>query len=196
MTIAAISPETATIPADDEATRRARYVAGLRVLAGILEADPRVPLPYHGTSGPLTFHFLAGDNPREEMAAAARALPCTWQREVRDYGEGGGAYLDLNGDLAGVKVTLTASRADVCDRAAVSTRPVVRLVKDPALLAGVPLVEVPGEVTDVEWRCDPVLAAIAPAAGDPAPGATVTTGRTGTIAAEVDARLRRGNGTS
>jgi hypothetical protein len=192
--ITAISPETASAPADDEVARRARYVAGLRVLATMLEDNPGLPLPYHGNRAPVTFHFLAGDDPGAAVTAAARALPCSWQQEVRDYGEtGGGAYLDLNGDLGGLQVTLTVNRADVCEKVITGTRPVVRLVKDPDALAAVPLVEVPAEVTDVEWRCDPALAAIAPAAS--APGVAVTATRTG-IAAEVDARLRRGNGSS
>lgn len=158
MTMTAISPETATGAPDDEAARRARYAAGLRVLAGILENHPEVPLPFHGSVSPLTFHFLAGNGDRERMAAAARALPCKWAKGTRDYGELGGAYFDLSGDLAGLKVQLTAAREDVCERIVTGTRPVTELVKDPVLLDAVPLTEVTRQVEDVTWRCRPVLA--------------------------------------
>jgi len=158
MTMTAISPEKAAGAPDDEATRRAAYVAGLRVLAGILENHPEVPLPFHGSASPLTFHFLAGNGDRERMAAAARALPCTWRKGARDYGELGGAYFDLAGDLAGLKVQLTAAREDVCEKVVTGKREVTEMVKDPVLLAAVPLTEVTREVEEVEWRCRPVTA--------------------------------------
>jgi hypothetical protein len=158
MTMTAISPEKAAIPADDEVARRARYVAGLRVLAGILENQPEVPLPAAGDLLPLTFHFLTGNGDRARMATAARALPCAWRKGVRDYGKLGGAYFDLTGDLAGLKVQLTAARADVCERIVTGTREVTELVKDPVLLDAVPLTEVTREVEEVEWRCRPVTA--------------------------------------
>lgn len=164
MTITAIQPITAGITAQEQA-HRAAYVAGLRVLAAALEAHDEVPLPYDGDSSAITIHFLAGADPRAAMAAAARALPCSWRKDVRDYGErGGGAYFDLHGELAGLKVTLTARRDDVCERAVTGTREVVELVRDPALLDAVPLVEVTRVVEDVEWTCGSVLA---PAAGEP-----------------------------
>jgi hypothetical protein len=186
VTIAAISPETA-IPADDEAARRARYAAGLRVLAVIVENHPEVPLPFHGAHSPLTFHFLAGNGDRERMAAAARALPCTWRKGTRDYGELGGAYFDLTGDLAGLKVQLTAAREDVCERIVTGTREVTEMVKDPVLLAAIPLVPVTREVEEVEWRCRPVTA---PAK---ARAVKVTADPAG-IAAEVAACRQNGNG--
>jgi hypothetical protein len=189
MTMTAISPETASAPADAGAARRAAYVAGLRVLARILENHPEVPLPFAGTGTPLTLHFLTGSGDREKMAAAARALPCQWVKGTRDYGDLGGAYFDLSGDLAGLRVQLTAAREDVCERIVTGTREVTEMVKDPVLLDAVPLTEVTRTVEDVEWRCRPVTA---PAKGR---AVKVTADRAG-IAAEVDARRQRGAASS
>lgn len=51
----------------------ADYVAGLRELADFYEANPTMPLPYHGTHAPLNIWSL-GDEPREALAAIARMM--------------------------------------------------------------------------------------------------------------------------
>lgn len=130
------------------AEERAAYVAGLRQLADILDAHPEVPLPYDGDSDEITFHFLSGEDPRAEMAAAARALPCTWRKDASDD------YFDLFGALAGLKVRLVAFRAQVCTRRVTGTEE--REVEEIVTPAVKQVVRKQVEV--VEWTCHPILA--------------------------------------
>jgi hypothetical protein len=129
MTITDIIPAagvTGSAGEEDE-RRRAAYVSGLRALADTLEARPdEVPLPFDGRLGPVTIHFLSGDDPRAAMDTAARALGCpSWDKKTRDYsGSGGSAYFDLAGDLHGLKVRLTAYRDDVRGQAGAGTEDV------------------------------------------------------------------------
>jgi hypothetical protein len=148
-----------TIPEDE----RARFIDGLRVLADALEEHPEVPLPYHGTSAEISFYFLLTENPRAEMAAAARALPCSWQKEASDSRE----TLSLHGQLGALRVELVAYRNDVCTRVVTGTedRP-VEVVVTPAVTE---TVVKPVEI--VRWECSPILA---PALADKAPMAVAS----------------------
>jgi hypothetical protein len=138
-------------------TDRAEYIAGLRQLADLLEQNPdALPLPYEGRSGAITFHFLSGEDPKAEMAAAARAIPTRLDKS------GGDSYFDLTGSLHGLKIELTAFRDAVCERVVTGTETVTEQVRDPEAaeqaLASVPLVEVTRTIEHVEWRCTPLLA--------------------------------------
>lgn len=138
--------------------RRAAYARGLRALADALEASPgALPLPHDGTLSPVTLYFLSGEDPRAALAAAARALPCDFRKEVTDRGDGTDT-LRLLGSLHGLEVELVAYRADVCERVVTGTRKVTERVKDPEVLAEVPEVEVTRVVEDVQWICQPVMA--------------------------------------
>ena len=147
--------------ADFPRNERALYIDGMRELMDALEANPSIPLPYQGTGMAMTFHFLMTADPRAEMAAAAVALPCDWRKVPREF-DSGPAYLDLQGAIRGVQVTLTAFREDVCRRVVTGTREVTRTVKDPDALAQVPEVEITETVEDVTWECGPLLAAAIP----------------------------------
>jgi hypothetical protein len=142
---------------------RALYIQGMRDLMDALEASPSIPLPYQGRADTiaLTFHFLNGADPRAEMAAAARALPCDFRKEPKDYGDV--SYLDLAGAIRGVRIRLVAYRDAVCTRVVTGTREVTRTVQDPEALAQVPEVEITETVEDVTWECGSLLA---PAADD------------------------------
>lgn len=136
---------------------RAAFIDGLRVLAAALEANPEIPLPYHGSSAALTFHFLDGDA-RAEMAAAARALPCKWDK--RPWESNGAAYFDLRGKIAGLRVELTAYRDAVCTKRVVGTEErEVEKVVTPAVVE-----KVTETVDVVEWDCGPLLRPALPAA--------------------------------
>lgn len=152
MTTTAEIPPTTIVDAP-----RAEYVKGLRALADAIEENLALPLPYDGRTNRIAFHFLSTADPRAEMAAAARALPCDLRKRVEDYGTLG-AYLYLDGELHGVKVELVASRNSVCERVVTGTHEETRKVKDPEALATVPEIEVTETVEDVEWRCAPILA--------------------------------------
>jgi hypothetical protein len=126
---------------------RAAYINGLRQLAGVLERHPEIPLPYDGHNDEITFHFLSGDDPRAAMAAAARALPCTWRKDARDD------YFDMFGEIAGLKVHLVAFRDAVCTRRVTGTeKREVEVTVTPAVTE-----KVVQDVEVVEWDCAPVL---------------------------------------
>ena len=129
---------------------RAGYIAGLRLLADALDAHPELPLP---STNAITFHFLSDSaDPRAEMAAAARAIPCTWAKVVLD-GEKW-SYFELHGKLAGLRVELTAFRDAVCTRVVTGAeeRELVEVVTPAVTRKVVKLVEV------VEWQCGSLLA--------------------------------------
>lgn len=133
---------------------RAAYIEGLRQLADVLAEHDELPLPYEGNSNAITFHFMFVPDPRAELAAAARALPVSLTKKIRDYGEDG-SYLDLAGQLAGLKFELTAYRDDVCTRRVVGTED--REVEEIVTPAVKRTVTKPVEV--VEWDCHPVMTA-------------------------------------
>ncbi len=135
---------------------RAAYVKGLRMLAAALEAHPEVPLPADGTRLPMGWN-LWGEDAREQMAATARAIPCTWAKKVRDGYDGSPAYFDLDGTLAGLRLKITAFRDAVCTRRVTGTREVAETVPDPAALAAVPRVEVTRTEDIVTWDCGSLL---------------------------------------
>ena len=153
---------------------RERYIDGMRILLSVLELHPEIPLPAYGRLLPVTMTFFSGGDERERMAAAARAFPCAWKKKTTD-GDGR-SYFDLEGQLAGLSVQLTAFRDTVCRRVVTGTREVTETVKDPAKLAEVPEVEVTRVIEEVAWECGPLLASLperAPAwvqAGGPGPG--------------------------
>jgi hypothetical protein len=130
---------------------RARYIDGLRVLAAALEEHPEIPLPTDGTILPLSFVFLHDGDPRAAMAAAARALPCSWRKRVS--GDETVSYFKLAGQVAGLQVELTAYRDAVCRKVVTGTREVTEEVPDP----DAPKITRTRTVEDVEWDCGPVL---------------------------------------
>lgn len=157
-TTLAPADEAAEAAARAIASRRAEYIAGLRLLADALEMHPEAELPAGGTTVPLSITFW-GSSARERMAAAARALPCTWTKDYRDGGEGYESYFDLNGMLAGLKIALTAYRDTVCERVVVRTedREVEEVVTPAETRMVVKSVEI------VRWECGSVLKDAAPA---------------------------------
>lgn len=94
-------------------TDRADYIRGLRNLAGILEQNDDLPLPWEGTGSSISLHFLHAIDPVSSMIAAMGAIPCGFTSRIATY-VSGSAYLDLDGELHGVKIKLTAFRKDTC----------------------------------------------------------------------------------
>jgi hypothetical protein len=140
--------------------KRAGYITGLRALADILENHPEVPLPHDGTGSEIAINaFLTSDDPRAELAAAARAFPCAWRKGARDgeYGD----YFDLHGELHGLKLRLTAFREAICTKVVTGTED--REVEEVVTPAVTRTVTKPVPV--VEWVCTPVLAPAAQEAG-------------------------------
>lgn len=137
--------------------QRAAYLKGLRALADVLEQHDEIPLPHVGRTTAITIWFTIGSSdPRSEMAAAAKAIPCTWHKNAWESSEQ--AFFELQGTLHGLSIDLTAYRDAVCERIVTGIETVTERVKDPEALAAVPEVEVTRQVPTVEWRCHPLLA--------------------------------------
>ena len=135
---------------------RAEYIAGLRMLADLLERNPHLKLPFYGDMSPMRV-LVCNDEPqeqRDQLAAWAKALPGR-----KDKAPGGlqGSFLMLRAKLRGLEFEVQAQRDDVCERVVVGTKTETKVVKDPALLAEVPEVEVTEQVEIVEWRCGSLL---------------------------------------
>lgn len=138
---------------------RAEYVAGLRMLADLLEQNPHLKLPFYGDVFPMRV-LVCNDDPqdqRDQLAAWVKALP---GRKDKAVGGTMGDFLMLRAKLRGLDFEVQAQRDDVCERVVVGTKTETKVVKDPALLASVPEVEVTEEIEIVEWRCGSILGAV------------------------------------
>jgi hypothetical protein len=124
---------------------RAAYIAGMRKLLGILEANPHLPLPYSGSRFPLSLDVPYGQD-RAVLAAWEEALPVPLAAHIREPGSDAdndaGSRYDLDGDLLGLRIRIRAHVDRVAERRVLGTRTVedvewVRLpAEDPAGSAG------------------------------------------------------------
>lgn len=89
-------------------TDREAYIAGLRKLADLLEANDDLQVPYTGSSGPINVIPLGEEAQRQQIAAWARLLTGA-TTEVRIYDDSPGK-LDLNGTLAGLNLSVITER--------------------------------------------------------------------------------------
>lgn len=132
--------------------QRNAYIEGLRVIADALDADPDLPLPYHGG----LVHELIFCATKEQMVAWSRVLTGKADKHVDDGSDRYG--FELHGQVHGFKTKVLVDRAEVCQRIVTGTREVTKDVLDPDALATVPTVTVTETVEDVEWVCTPLLA--------------------------------------
>lgn len=130
------------------ADARVEYIAGLRALADLLEAQPELMKPH----GYLSVVPLGERQSREQLAAWARALPGRKQKQITDE------FANLVGFLRGLEIKVIAYRDEVCERITTGVETVTKKVKDPEALAAVPEVEVTEEVEQYKWICRPMLA--------------------------------------
>lgn len=147
---------------------RAAYIAGLRQLADLLTAVPELPLPdVSPVTGEMTWQVgRRVAEPGPEIARIARLLPCRLDKNDPDSGEHGATYYQLSGTLFGLGVRVWGFREQVCEKVITGSKPVTRLVPDPAA----PMVEVTEDVQTFEWRCGPLLAQT-PARAESSPAA-------------------------
>jgi hypothetical protein len=98
--------------------------------------------------------FHSSASAREDLAAAARAMPCAWTKDAWETGDGGRAYFDLAGQLGELKIKLGAYRDAVCTRVVTGTeeREVEEVVTPAETRKVTQTVEV------VEWQCGSLLA--------------------------------------
>jgi hypothetical protein len=154
-------------------TRRDRYIRALRVTANLMETIPDIPPPsLSAHTIELTWSVSSSHpDPGAELARLARLMPCklTKNKPGDAFGD---EYYELRGEIDGVPIELWAKRELVCTKVVTGTRPVTKLVPDPAAA----MVEVTEEEDIVEWRCDPLLAKnpAQAAAPDSSPGAAST----------------------
>jgi hypothetical protein len=131
--------------------RREKRLQDVEQIVAVLRANPGLELPYE-FGCQFTFMFFGGDDPRTDMAAAARAIPVAgnWGKHYSAATDRWPAYFDMNGEMTGgLRIKLTALRDQVCERIVTGTemRPVERIVT-PAVT------ETVEEATEiVEWRC-------------------------------------------
>jgi len=145
---------------------RSDYTAGLRALADLLDADPRIPIPNAGSSKWNAISFAVGFGESDDEAVKAQVVAVArslivgqWRKEYDEpnpdsYGDG---CLRIYGTTAaGLTVHICTPREKVC-RKVVTTSEVTKTVPDPTI--EVPQVEVTETVESVEWVCEPILAA-------------------------------------
>lgn len=130
---------------------RAAYAAGLRALADALDGNPDLPLPFDGTTSPLSIFV----HTKPEAVAFARLMHGQVDKHFNDNPDYG---FQLLGAIHGLRVRVWAPRAEVCERVVVGTREITREVPDPDALAAVPMTMVVETVEDVVWECHPLLA--------------------------------------
>jgi len=136
-------------------TDRSEYIAGLRALADILDADETLPLPYAGEKHSRMSIFT---HDREALVAWARAIPGTLDKSV-DEGSSWFGF-ELRGAIRGLHVVVYGNREQVCKRIVTGEHEVTEEVPDPEVLATVPKITVTKTVEDVEWVCEPFLAEV------------------------------------
>lgn len=137
---------------DDD--KRAEYIRGMRALMDVLEANPEIPLPYHGTMTAVAVYFNGLPDAKQLLAAAAKAIPCSWEKKTSESGEYD--WLELHGNLHGLRLVLEAFRDDVCERIVLGTED--REVEEVVQPAVIRKITKPVEV--VEWRCAPLMSAL------------------------------------
>ncbi len=133
-----------------EVTDRATYINGLRALAGALEADETLPLPIKEIAWPI---WPIYDADGEDEAATARTLAKIARLmdgpAIKDYSDD---FFRMRGTIGGLEVRPWAMREQVC-------RKVIKGTKEVTNKVPVEFEMVTTTVEDVEWVCEPLLAA-------------------------------------
>lgn len=148
-----------TTETNSSADERAEYIAGLRMLADLLEQNPHLKLPFYGDISPMRV-LVCNDEPqeqREQLAMWARVLP---GQKDKQAGGTTDQFLMLGANLRGIRIEVQADRDDVCERIVLGKKTVVETVPDPAYMAAAPMVERETVEEIVEWRCGAILSAV------------------------------------
>jgi hypothetical protein len=141
---------------DDNEKRAAEQAAGLRALADMIEANPRLEEVFRYAFNQIDVFVGKASDPKTEMADLIRV------------GMSHGAKVDKRGSdvwmtailrFGPVELHVNGHREEVCERIVTGVETVTKTVKDPEALAAVPEIEVTEEVEKVEWRCSPLMAA-------------------------------------
>lgn len=134
---------------------RAEYIAGMRMLADLLEANPHLALPFEGNTSEGMVFVTRGEGQRERLAQWAKALP----GEKTKTGDGtDGEYFALHARLRGYRLKVIANRDEVCEKVVLGHDVITETVPDPDYMAAAPMVERETVKEIVEWRCNSILA--------------------------------------
>jgi hypothetical protein len=114
--------------------QRAAWIAGMRKLLDILEADPSLRLPEAGERQGVTFFLYASMNERKDMAALEAAIPVPFTAAIPDPDKPMPEYI-LTGDMDGLTVVIKSYANYVAERHVIGTRTVedVEWVRLPAV---------------------------------------------------------------
>jgi hypothetical protein len=139
---------------------RTAYTDGLRAVADWLDQHPEVPLPYLGAAidgdirSVLPIFLVDDATARDDLAAITRAMGTASKAVNRD-----GDRFQVYRRFEGLIVMAQAPREQVCTRVVTGTEDqVVEEVVTPAVIR-----KIVKTVDVVEWQCEPLLAAPAPA---------------------------------
>ncbi len=132
-------------------SEREQYITGLRTLAAALEADETLPLPQSEISWPVQIYddetYAADDAAvKVVLAKIARLMDGP---AIKNYGD---EYFRMRGSIGGLQIRPWAMRDQVCTR-------VVKGTKEVTAEVPVTFTTVTTTVEDVEWVCEPLLAA-------------------------------------
>lgn len=105
-----------------------------------------------GSGGYLVIHTAQAEDPRETLAAIARALPGPVDKSTYS------GLFQVEGKVCGITIKAIGDRDNVCTRVVTGTREVRKTIPDPMVV--VPVIEVTETVEDVEWVCGPLLKAV------------------------------------
>ena len=120
---------------------RNSYIATLRRIADLVEANPELPVPYWGVAV-IRCDTLKG------MRYAAKTFGGTWKKQASD------TTFDLTQDVGyGVRLLLYADRSAVCKRIVTGTR----IIPSTVLPAREETILPEREEDIVEWVCPEVL---------------------------------------
>lgn len=139
-------------------TQAESVAAGLRRLAGVIDANPGLAAGFHYylQDPGLSWSPLHGDaDQKSQLAAFTRAFLAAGASIEKSSSEAG--YFYVKAALGGVTVQGWAYRDQVCERVVIDTETVTKTVKDPEALAAVPEIEVTETRDIVEWKCSPLL---------------------------------------
>lgn len=135
-----------TTEIDQQVDERTEYIAGLRALADVLEADADLTLPYTGTSDYGRLAIFT--DTRRALQLWAKAIPGTKDKEVSEDASYG---FELLGALRGLHLCIYGKRDQVCIRRIVGQQTVTKTVAT--------AYEEKDVVEDIiEWDCGPLLA--------------------------------------
>ncbi len=131
---------------------REQYITGLRALVRALEADETLPLPQSEISWPVQIYddeTYAADDAAVKVALAKIARLMDGPA-IKNYDDD--EFFRMRGSIGGLQIRAWAMRDQVC-------RKVVKGTKEVTAEVATQFETVTKTVEDVEWVCEPLLAA-------------------------------------